>query len=771
MAITKYFITGLLFLISTTQLFTQPHLTNFDLMGNTIQGEVFRFILFIFYIVTWLTFIYLNRSLKSKNISNIDASIAYFASVPLLFSSVTLGFTSILAAPFFILSLAFLFKGRFKTTALFYLLSLIFNPILLIFLPLLYLFPNRSGNFIKNTQLSKTLLFMFSFISLILLFFRNTISLFPSNITSNVLNIPWFFDNLFNLHSLNFLFFSLFAVFFFISIHRIEKIKDVSCNILVYFAIGFYLTAILFLPAILDRDLTWIVLLSLVYYIVNASYSSKLFLIITNLLVFVNLFVTYGFSGEPPIPSPYLALVLILLAFLNCTFYIKYLMNLYKFNYHTSKEFFSINLKKFLIVYLFALNFSLIPAIGTGDRVSYNDTAVISIKYLNPFEAYTIDQEMYPPLSTVIISFFANIWKIISNETGDFLIPNKLSVLVFYILTIACAIKFANKVNKQSVISNSEKLLIILTTFSLLIQTQGFGDVNIYLIPTFIITIYLFFKQHFFLSGILLGITASIKWQPILIIPLFMISIISFKNISFNNFKKIGLFLIGFFLVLLIVWSLVLIYPKGGFAFYRSMDYLFNLTGFHLLSGQALNLNWIVTYLMHIFQPESFTSLQQLDWLNKPVPSDYGPKIFQGYLFFVAVITILIRFYLDKKNVLNFISASTMIFFSHFILNSSAHEKHLFYTVIFMMILFLLRPTSTNRKLLFLFDTMAIINLAFFYGFTGIGSINRLFFNFDLTIIFSAYYVIIYLWVMWNYLKRKVLNFNDNESTYEISQR
>ena len=102
-------------------------------------------------------------------------------------------------------------------------------------------------------------------------------------------------------------------------------------------------------------------------------------------------------------------------------------------------------------------------------------------------------------------------------------------------------------------------------------------------------------------------------------------------------------------------------------------------------------------------------------------------------------------------------SATIMIFFSHFILNKSAYEKHLFYTVVLMLFLFLVRPTRGNRALLILFDIMAVMNLIFFYGFTGPNALNRLFFGFDITVAFAAYYTIIYLWVLWRYLRGGLL--------------
>ena len=177
-----------------------------------------------------------------------------------------------------------------------------------------------------------------------------------------------------------------------------------------------------------------------------------------------------------------------------------------------------------------------------------------------------------------------------------------------------------------------------------------------------------------------------------------------------------------------------------------------------MLSGQALNLNWIVTYALHIFQLEGPESLAGLSGLNRQVGTLLAPKIFQGYLFITAAIIILAFYWLkQKKTIANFIGSAIMIFFSHQILNKSAYEKHIFYVVILMLFLYLIRPSKINKALLIIFDVMAIMNLIFFYGFTGPKIVNRMILGFDITILFSLLYLFIYLYIFVRYLNRKLL--------------
>ena len=185
------------------------------------------------------------------------------------------------------------------------------------------------------------------------------------------------------------------------------------------------------------------------------------------------------------------------------------------------------------------------------------------------------------------------------------------------------------------------------------------------------------------------------------------------------------------------------------------MDYFFNITGFSMLSGQAMNLNWVVTYIMHIVDPVGHYSLEYLEGLNRPIPRSYGPFFSHGLLFYLVGLIIAVKYWLlQKKDLINFLAASVIIFLSHHIVNVAAYEKHLFYPVIFMLFLYLIRPQKSNFYLLILLDLMAAINLIFFYGFTGHKDINRLFFGFDITVLFAVIYCIIYLWILIGYLRQ-----------------
>ena len=73
--------------------------------------------------------------------------------------------------------------------------------------------------------------------------------------------------------------------------------------------------------------------------------------------------------------------------------------------------------------------------------------------------------------------------------------------------------------------------LMPLTVVSLIVQTQGFADFNVFTIPTFLLSVYFLFRtKRIFMVGLLFGITLSIKWQPVILLPLFCASFLNFET-------------------------------------------------------------------------------------------------------------------------------------------------------------------------------------------------------------------------------------------------
>ena len=93
-----------------------------------------------------------------------------------------------------------------------------------------------------------------------------------------------------------------------------------------------------------------------------------------------------------------------------------------------------------------------------------------------------------------------------------------------------------------------------------------------------------------------------------------------FKKAMVDSFR----FLLGFLPLVVGLWILVIIQPGGLEQFVKT--YRLYTSGGVYLSGQALNLNWIVTYFTHIFVPGFDYPLSVLGGLNRqiaPIPDKF----------------------------------------------------------------------------------------------------------------------------------------------------
>lgn len=778
-------------------------------------------LIYIFYLLTFVALILFSKYYpdKKRTLNKLDLALAFFASVSILVSSVALGNFEILALPFLIISILCLFRKLYLLSGLFLVLSLSFSWSVLIIVPIFIvtLLKNKLSKqnryigylffivipllIILNIfrfhiiEVGKSTLFnsssnVFSFPNLASMSYgflqniNNTNSLISQSlykiiagslvILGHIIPLGLLFKNLFGYPILisiiplvipfilpiriNFIYLIYLLLLYLSLLKLILKLKRITIFKFLNFSLFALLSFILFFPGINEGNLIFPVLISLMIFSVNPSASSLINLVAINIISFINLYFFNGLSGVPTLRGEYFELIKLTLSIMGIVYMVKILTSFYKFKNAPAARW----TKKFIVIFLLVVNLSLLSGNGSPDTVSWSQYAYAATIYVNPFRAQTNVDQRYPPLSTVIMSVFANLWKNtigfrpptpLSELGSDYALSIKVSILFFYSLTIIAILQLVKFFKSSQKLKTLDILLIIFTTFSLIIQTQGLADVNIYTIPTLIASIILLYKRKYFLSGILLGITISIKWQPVILIPLFGLTLFNLRQMRLS-LSRLLKFIAGFIPIPLIVWSLVVVQPGGVEAFNRSFDYLKN--GAPMLSGQALNLNWVVTYLIHIFQPEKDVSLSHLSGLNRQIPTSVAPIIFQGYLFYFATfIIILIYWFFKKKNITNFLGASLMIFFSHFMLNKSSYEKHLFYVVIFSLLLYLIRPTKLNRWSLILFDIMTIMNLTFFYGFTGPKEINRLIFGFDITVLFSIYYFIIFLWVLVSYLKLK----------------
>ncbi len=751
----------------------------------TKQFATFKIIIFIAYLLLW------------GSMALFGEGFLFLLSFPILLSS--LGHTSvdILALPPLVYSLWLLKQKQSSLSGVFYVFSLLFSWIPLLLSPLLLIYVNNNKDIKLNlTKWIYFLIIPLTFTILLLVPFLSEYfnrKPFPE-ITTNILGLPWLMSHLVSNLSKMTTFYDPFNF----SVNWVNiAIPILTCS--AFFAVTYLVTraiwrkaalivsvvgllslfyTLFFQPNLLavlfgiifvilygrviylswkgkkyDFDslpLTSMVALFLFsFFFPYTSDGNLIFLIpillltknrglllTTNLIIFLNLFYFHGTNGYVPFKSEYASAFNVII-FGYFSVIVVYVGN---FIYKSAKWLNALIIGTFVTAGLYFFG-----APGTSDTVAwaiiFRDTIGRGL-----FEAHAFTDNIYPPFSTFIMSFFAHGWDLFFGPNRDHILATKLSILAFYLLGLLTFIIFHKLVAKGSKLSITSIILVFVTTISLTMNSLSLTYVDFYIVPFVVLSFCAIYFRKFFLSGLMLSIAALTKWQPAVLLAPLLAMVYGTKKGFFK-------FVAGFFPLYILVWSTLAATPGGLAKILFSLKFFLHPPN---LSGNALNAAWILTYFLHIFDSATYGTLRNgTNWLIRAAsyPS------YTVYLFYIAIAAVMIRFWLVKKKSLpSLLTVCMMIFLSHYILNRGVHEGHLFYPLILSLLLYLSNPTENHRRLLILLDIMNFLNLVLFYGFVGNRTINPMFVGLDLTVFFAAYNVFIYSLILRNYLKSEDLS-------------
>jgi hypothetical protein len=256
--------------------------------------------------------------------------------------------------------------------------------------------------------------------------------------------------------------------------------------------------------------------------------------------------------------------------------------------------------------------------------------------------------------------------------------------------------------------------ITIILHFSLLLNSVALGYIDIFFAPTLILSIWAIKEQKLIFFTLFYSIACLTKWQPIIIAPFIVLYILNIKQV--NQWKQVDfkniLLKVVFPAISLIIITLYV------FGFIPILSSFKKALSHGFLSGNALNFNWILTHLLHVFYPERFGALiegQAELIITRSLIITLVPKL----LFFLFYTMTLVSFFRRNKTFETMINFSLIGNLAYFIFNTGVHENHLFLITILSIILFCL-----SRNYLFLMMVCIIIsniNLFVFYGIDGRG--------------------------------------------------
>ena len=335
-------------------------------------------------------------------------------------------------------------------------------------------------------------------------------------------------------------------------------------------------------------------------------------------------------------------------------------------------------------------------------------------------EGYLLNLAPYPPGSTLINSFF-----IYSTNMDPKLI---LDCILAVVVTIFMYVAW------------KEAATSILPAFLLIyIPTVIGGWIDIYFALPLLLSLKYIETERYLAAGICFQISILMKYQPLLFLPFILLFILLKARIS------------G---VLYFCSPAILVWPIVAFIFGPStwIETLKLAVLKANLSGQALNIGWILTYLQHrgidvgAYPRESVISM-------RPIYLDvHGhPYLFMKIVLYAVLLLLTLRFLMrTKKEFSDLMVLLISVGLAYYLCSPGVHLNH---------IMLIAAPTVllSRRKELSWFSLLSLFMVAdlpvlIFYGLNGVTSLDPLIGQVRFSVIATPFVMsaIIYLLLAFN---------------------
>ena len=353
-----------------------------------------------------------------------------------------------------------------------------------------------------------------------------------------------------------------------------------------------------------------------------------------------------------------------------------------------------INFWPFVLLALALLSCSLINSPGTIDVHTW---VRWTQDYLNhgPFAGYAHNKTDYPPLMVFIFYGFAKGFALFGIES---FFAIKFAILFFALLASSLVFYWSKNY-----------ALTALFHLSFIINSVCLGYADVILASFLIFALMQLHKGKLVLFAFAFSLAIFIKWQALIILPFPVLYIFFLNKNRQGLLQNLKATLIPFLIV-----SAAVISAFGFNQVYGAFTWAFH----HLwLSGYALNIHWVITFLYQAFSPELFGGLNngEISYIGTneiPAPFLLAKLIFAIGFFYVLFV--FARMKTGFENLLVFSLAGYLLYFTF---NTGVHENHLFLALVLAI---MLSALNTAYLSLTLYIALALnINMLFFYGIDG----------------------------------------------------
>lgn len=393
---------------------------------------------------------------------------------------------------------------------------------------------------------------------------------------------------------------------------------------------------------------------------------------------------------------------------------------------------------------LFAL--LLLRAPGTGDVSSFFVGWINTFVNQGPVDGYRLIDSNYPPLAAVVLWIVGELGALLSLSA---FLSLKLALAGALLVGTLCIWRWTSNI-----------VLTGLAACSFLLNGVALGYLDTLFAPTFVLSLWALQQRALPLFSVLFVVTSLIKWQPLVILPFLLVHAISMPSANGSD----GTLRVRRAAAVAVPAAVVVLLTVAIFGIEPILASLRQGSNRNYLSGNAHNVNWILTYYLHVSDPARYAPLA--DGLTRIIEVDridpnvrWVAFIMPAFLVFYA--TALYRGITLRASFASAIECSLIGYLSYFMLSVGVHENHLFLGTVLAIVGAALAPARTTRAVLLV--TMSTLNLIRFYGLTGTPLGFPPVVGIDVSVVLSAVNVVLFL-VFWAEVVWARQRFNSSES-------
>jgi hypothetical protein len=313
----------------------------------------------------------------------------------------------------------------------------------------------------------------------------------------------------------------------------------------------------------------------------------------------------------------------------------------------------------------------------------------------------------YPPLAYVVfyaVTAFSSDFGIAPNITLKWLLLVCLWVSTVFLL-----------------IQTRNSILVFVFQAVLILNATRLGYVDILPIAFLILAIWALQCKRLFRFAAFYTVACLLKWQSLVLGPFLAVYVLDVSWSATKGFDRRRLLFLKTLLPDLVLPASMILIPIALVFGSAPLDSLYLGLKNPVISGQAANFGWVLTYLLGVSSPGLLGPLPDDGRVAMVWCREWDCMLFMRLMkatFFLIYGLILIRFFRQPVRTLESLLAYTCLgFLTYIVLSSGVHENHL------MLIIPLLAAlASFDRRFLpdFLYWSVSgNLNMFMFYGWSG----------------------------------------------------